>query len=739
MADALTERLTAVSSIIPLIGDRVLVVHGPASTPEEATLSGRDVDCAVDGIDPMWPLRLTDGWMLCQSLHYDLCGWYWVVSRGGRSLAFDTVDDPLGLGRDGLRTAGLLELTGRDAPALQAAYLAVKRARKHSLDEAEWRRIATLAQQDAAVLPEVFERVAGRRVAELLGPFAIGGTAPDRRTARRANSLRTARRFSSPARVGLAVALGVSRYAWRIRYPTGLLVVVAGPDGAGKSALAERLPGLCAAMFKRHVHEHWRPGLLPRPGAFLGRRPSDPAEPHARETYGRVISTLLLGYYWLDFLLGGWLLDWPVRFRTGLVVRERGWWDIAVDPRRYRLQPAPRLVRLLGRTLKRPDVFLVLEARPETLLSRKTELPLEELADLQDRWRHTPPRRAARVHLDASRPLEEVARAAREHIFAFLEARAISRLGAGWLALPAGSPRWWLPRGPRAVAVAGLHVYQPVTPKAKAGWSAAHALARMGGFRQLPRGAAPPKELRDVLASHLPGGSTIAVTRANAPGRYVAMILDRNGVSTAIAKVATDPRGVRALASEAAAIRSLAGLLSSPVSAPELLLEEPGLLLLEPVRWRPRVRPWVLDEEVAYALGKFFRRGATDGDRGSVGPAHGDCAPWNLLRTDSGWVLVDWESAASDAPPFFDVCHWVIRSHALLGHPSRSVLLGGFRDGRGWVGRAIAAYAEGAGIEASATGALERYARLDQVPSPTTREESRALERRRGLLDLLRG
>ena len=64
------------------------------------------------------------------------------------------------------------------------------------------------------------------------------------------------------------------------------------------------------------------------------------------------------------------------------------------------------------------------------------------------------------------------------------------------------------------------------------------------------------------------------------------------------------------------------------------------LLLLEAVEWSPRLRPWVLPSEVAFALGRAFAASADGGDRGM---AHGDFAPWNLLRTSDGWVLVDWE------------------------------------------------------------------------------------------------
>jgi aminoglycoside phosphotransferase (APT) family kinase protein len=167
-----------------------------------------------------------------------------------------------------------------------------------------------------------------------------------------------------------------------------------------------------------------------------------------------------------------------------------------------------------------------------------------------------------------------------------------------------------------------------------------------------------------------------------------------------------------------------------------VLFEGPGLLVLEAVRWRPRDRPWELDEEVAYGLGRLFAAGARDTGTAPRGPAHGDCAPWNLLRTDDGWVLVDWESAVEEAPPFFDVCHWMVQSHCLLGRPSRQELLDGLRTGRGWVGRAIEAYRRGAGVAASPWSGFRAYLDIAPVLPAANRHESRALERRRSLLDL---
>src|SRR5688572_29440906 len=83
------------TDLLRLLGERALMLHTPDPRSE---LSGADYDCAVFNLDRLWPLRLTGGWSLCQCVHYDLLGWYWVLERDGDVFALDTVVDPEGLG-----------------------------------------------------------------------------------------------------------------------------------------------------------------------------------------------------------------------------------------------------------------------------------------------------------------------------------------------------------------------------------------------------------------------------------------------------------------------------------------------------------------------------------------------------------------------------------------------------------------------------------------------------------------
>jgi hypothetical protein len=700
---------TFIQDLVQLVGDRVLILHAPST---EGLSGGGDIDCAVSGLDPWWPLRLGLGWRLCQFSQYDLCGWSWVLERDGELLHVDTLDDPRGLGRDGVPTALLEQGDEMEAsPPLRAAYLAVKRLRKGDRTEAEWARIHTIAAKDWEAFRSALRTLAGGRLGGTLYESVREGQLPDDRQWRRARVLQVLRRFRTPSRALAATALQTNRVIQRALHPPGWSVLIVGPDGAGKSTLAGTLGVSLTGVFREASGLHWRPGILPRPGAILGRGQADPARPHGRPPHGRALSLALLGYFWLDFFVGGWLRLWPTRLRTVLVVTERGWWDLAVDPRRYRLDVPSWLVRALGSLLPRPDAAFVLEGSAKALRERKAELPEEELDRQRAAWRKTLPRGVPTISLDASLPPREVAGRAREETLRMLEKRAARRLGAGWDALRwRGQIRWWLPRGSPAAAAGALSIYQPVTVRGRLGWEAARIAARAGAFRLLPRGEAPPSLVRRALAPHLPPRTTLAVARANHPGRYVAAILDGRGICHGLAKVATGPAGTEALRREAEAIERIGSLLTPPLAAPRVLVHEPGVLLLEAVPWRPRPRPWGLEPKVARALGMLFASKTAAGRL--EGPAHGDCAPWNLLQTDQGWVLIDWEDATDDAPPFHDLCHYLVQGYTLLGRPSWSEVREGFLHGAGWVGRAVRAYAEGSGVAADrAPRSLESYLR----------------------------
>jgi hypothetical protein len=191
------------------------------------------------------------------------------------------------------------------------------------------------------------------------------------------------------------------------------------------------------------------------------------------------------------------------------------------------------------------------------------------------------------------------------------------------------------------------------------------------------------------------------------PNRYVAAIVDRDGVPRLVAKVATDDQGAQRLANEVLAVQEIAPLLRAPLATPRIVAHEFGLLVFEFVPWLPRRDPTALPEDVAFALGEFY---GVSGANSCMGATHGDFAPWNILRSGKRWTLLDWEAATLRGRPFEDICHYFVQSHSLLGRPSQDAIVDGFRRGSGSVGVAVRAYAAGAKLDIDlATRSLQSY------------------------------
>jgi thymidylate kinase len=187
----------------------------------------------------------------------------------------------------------------------------------------------------------------------------------------------------------------------------GGVLTIAGPDGTGKSTVCDAL--LHDVLRDRDVlRVHHRFGVLPARGGDH----ADVTEPHRDEPYPAPLAALKVLALFADFWLGWLLRARPFVRAGGWVLLERGWWDLAVDPRRYRLRAVDRLVRALGRFLPQADLLIVLEGPPELLRSRKRELPEAELARQVRAWREVPPPRVRRVYLDTSQPLADVVRRA---------------------------------------------------------------------------------------------------------------------------------------------------------------------------------------------------------------------------------------------------------------------------------------------------------------------------------------
>jgi hypothetical protein len=231
--------------------------------------------------------------------------------------------------------------------------------------------------------------------------------------------------------------------------PPGGVVAVVGPDGAGKTTLCQGLVEgvLSGGPVLVLANRRGARGI----GVLPHRAPrGDTRDPHRDAPYPSPVSTAKLVYLAVDHLLTWATQVRPFVRRGGWVVIERGWWDVTVDPARYRLVPSRRLGRALTGIMPAATVVLVLGAPAEVLRARKPQLPAEEIERQLRAWPRMLPTRQRRAFLDASRSGEEVLAAAAGAIAgatgsAATDASPSTAARAGRTAMPAERAALWLP------------------------------------------------------------------------------------------------------------------------------------------------------------------------------------------------------------------------------------------------------------------------------------------------------
>ena len=292
------------------------------------------------------------------------------------------------------------------APAIALQYLLAKRTLKRMFLDHHQKEIRTLMielgrARSEAIAGALFGEKLKARVVDACLNDALGSLAGQLPGAMFWGVMRR-----RPLNALSCVAGEAFRIVRRIAQPTGVLVAFMGPDGAGKSTLLNRLMDQEWFEFQSQRVFHWRPQCIAKEE---DRGPV--TDPHGKAARGPVGSCIRLIGFVLDYWVGDVLTIRPALVRSGLVMFDRYFDDMTIDPKRYRYGGPSWLPKVLSRLTPRPDIFIVLDAPVDRMLLRKQEVSEQELTRLRRAYAAFASRQSNAVVVSTDGVLEETAAA----------------------------------------------------------------------------------------------------------------------------------------------------------------------------------------------------------------------------------------------------------------------------------------------------------------------------------------
>jgi thymidylate kinase len=177
--------------------------------------------------------------------------------------------------------------------------------------------------------------------------------------------------------------------------------VILGPDGAGKSSVIDGLLGRLTSIGLTVRVRHLKPRIV---AVWRGQTNVVVVDPHGSPSRGALFSLAKI----LVWILEEWYSTLFQEKRGTLLICDRYFHDLLVDPKRYRFGAPMWVARLVGRVMPQPRLWVLLDAPAEVLQKRKQEVAPEETARQCGEYRRFIGKQRKHFIADASQPLEKV-------------------------------------------------------------------------------------------------------------------------------------------------------------------------------------------------------------------------------------------------------------------------------------------------------------------------------------------
>ncbi len=220
----------------------------------------------------------------------------------------------------------------------------------------------------------------------------------------------------------------VARFMRRLALPSGVFIVFLGPDGSGKTSVINKTIPLLEKLLSSNKQRlfHLRPylgGKNVMSGVTID-------NPHGQRSRGYVSSIVKILYFLLVYISGYLFIIRPLITGSTVVVFDRYYHDLLIDPKRYRYGGSMAFAKLIGKLIPKPDLYILLDASAEVIQSRKQEVPFEESARQRKEYFNFLNSRKNGVVVNASQQLDNVVLDVEMSIIKYVSNRTMERLGS---------------------------------------------------------------------------------------------------------------------------------------------------------------------------------------------------------------------------------------------------------------------------------------------------------------------
>jgi thymidylate kinase len=381
-----------------------------------------------------------EGLSLVQLLQHEVNAWYFVLLWGDKSpsesIALDICGDyvrdgkpfvcagDLLLGRQVAKTAdGLEKGFYVAAPEIEFIYYLVKKVDKGTIDQRQFSHLKGQYTLSPEGCMEGMCRYWSLETSRAIGDWLQNNdlTSLTQAILELKASLTSCSKKSFKQR-----ALEFYRKVRRVLQPTGVVVALLGPDGCGKSAIGDRFVVDIVPAFRGVKRFHLRPSIIGT-GSSVG--VGEPViDPHGKAPRGVLPSVAKILFFLADYLVGYWGKIRPLKVRSHLVLFDRYYHDMLVDPKRYRYGAPMGFARFAARFIPKPDMFLVLDAPADVIHSRKQEVSFAETERQREAYLTFAKNNPNCVVLNTNQDIDATLKEACSAVHEFMEQRLSRRL-----------------------------------------------------------------------------------------------------------------------------------------------------------------------------------------------------------------------------------------------------------------------------------------------------------------------